>query len=70
MSPSLMLDSDPNGKKGDVAQFIGMIGSLLYFIASTLDIMLSVCLCAIYQVDPKESHLSAIKGIMRYHVSM
>nr|KYP33178.1 Copia protein [Cajanus cajan] len=28
--------------------------------------MFSVCLCARYQSNPKESHLSALKRIMRY----
>ncbi|PKU83003.1 putative mitochondrial protein [Dendrobium catenatum] len=43
-----------------------MIGSLLYLIASRRDIMFSVCLCARFQADPKESHLSAVKRIFRY----
>ena len=47
----------------------GMIGSLLYLIASRLGIILCVCLCARYLADPKESHLLAIKHIMRYLVS-
>jgi len=28
--------------------------------------MFSVCMCARYQANPKESHLSAVKRIMRY----
>ena len=43
-----------------------MIGSLLYLTASRPDIMFSVCLCARFQADPKESHLLAIKRIFRY----
>ena len=43
-----------------------MIGSLLYLSASRPDIMFSVCMCARYQVNPKESHLSIVKRIMRY----
>ena len=43
-----------------------MIRSLLYFIASRLDIMFTVCLCAKYQSCPKESHLLAVKRIFRY----
>ena len=46
----------------------GVIGSLLYLIASKSDIILSVCLCTRYQADPKESCLSVIKRIMRYLV--
>ncbi|PKU73152.1 putative mitochondrial protein [Dendrobium catenatum] len=43
-----------------------MIGSLLYLTASRPDIMFSVFLCARFQVDPKESHLTAVKRIFRY----
>jgi hypothetical protein len=45
-----------------------MIGSLLYLCASRPDIMLSVCMCARFQANPKEVHLRAVKGIMRYLV--
>ena len=68
MSPSLKLDSYPNGKKVDVTLYKGMIGSLLYLTASKLDIMLSVCLCTRYQAEPIELHLSIVKWIMRYLV--
>ena len=68
MSLSLMLDSNANGKKVDGALFRGMIHSLLYLTASKSNIMLSLYLCARYQVDPKESHLLVIKCIMRYFV--
>ena len=44
----------------------GMIGFLLYLTASRPDIMYSVCLCARVQSCPKESHLSAVKRILRY----
>ncbi|XP_057545880.1 secreted RxLR effector protein 161-like, partial [Amaranthus tricolor] len=43
-----------------------MIGSLLYLTASHPDIMFSVCLCARFQANPKESHLTAVKRIFRY----
>ena len=43
-----------------------MIGSLLYLTTSRPDIVYSVCLCAIFQACPKESHLNAFKGIFRY----
>jgi hypothetical protein len=45
-----------------------MIGSLLYLCASRLDIMLSVCMCARFQANPKEVYLRAMKRIMRYLV--
>ena len=43
-----------------------MIGFLLYLATSRPNIMYSVCLCARFQSCPKESHLSAIKRILKY----
>ncbi|WVZ76047.1 LOW QUALITY PROTEIN: hypothetical protein U9M48_024049 [Paspalum notatum var. saurae] len=34
--------------------------------ASRPDVMFSVCLCACFQAAPKESHLTAVKRILRY----
>jgi hypothetical protein len=45
-----------------------MIGSLLYLCASRPDIMLSVCMCARFQANPKEAQLTALKRILRYLV--
>jgi hypothetical protein len=45
-----------------------MIGSLLYLCVSRPDIMLSVCMCAIFQATPKECHLRSVKIIMKYLV--
>ncbi|PKA55648.1 Retrovirus-related Pol polyprotein from transposon TNT 1-94 [Apostasia shenzhenica] len=45
-----------------------MIGSLLYLTASRPDIVFSVCMCARFQSNPKESHLVAVKRIFRYLV--
>jgi hypothetical protein len=45
-----------------------MIGSLLYLCASRPDIMLSICMCARFQSDPKECHLMDVKQILRYLV--
>ncbi|KAJ9547789.1 hypothetical protein OSB04_020332 [Centaurea solstitialis] len=66
MAPPLSLDKDSKGKPVDVTLYRGMIGSLLYLTASRLDIMYSTCLCARYQAEPKESHLTAVKRIFRY----
>jgi hypothetical protein len=60
------LDLDTGGKSVDQKVYRSMIGSLLYLCASRLDIMLSVCMCARFQSDPKESHLTAVKRILRY----
>jgi hypothetical protein len=60
------LDLNTGGKS--VYQYQSMIESLLYLCASRPDIMLSVCMCARFQADPKEVHLRAVKRIMRYLV--
>jgi hypothetical protein len=62
------LDLDTGGKSVDQKVYWSMIGSLLYLCASRPDIMLSVCMCARFQADPKEVHLKAIKRILRYLV--
>ena len=43
-----------------------MIRSLLYLTACRQDIQFFVCLCVRFQADFKESHVAAIKRIMRY----
>ncbi|XP_070048202.1 uncharacterized mitochondrial protein AtMg00810-like [Nicotiana tomentosiformis] len=66
MSPSTSLDKDEQRNPGDETKYRGMIGSLLYLTASRLDIMFIVCKCARFQSTPKESHLTAVKRIIRY----
>ena len=66
MSTTTVLDKDEDGKSVDTKVYRGMIGSLLYLTASRPDIMFSVCLYARFQSNPKESHLKAVKRIMRY----
>ena len=43
-----------------------MIGSLLYLTSSRPDITFNVGVCAKYQANPKESHVGAVKRIIRY----
>ena len=43
-----------------------MIGSLLYLTASRPDITFAVGVCAIYQAEPKMSHLTQVKRILKY----
>jgi hypothetical protein len=62
------LDLDTGGKSVDQKVYRSMIESLLYSCASRPDIMLSVCMCASFQANPKEVHLRAVKRIMRYLV--
>ena len=66
MSSSIKLDKDEKGKSIDSTMYRGMIGSLLYLTASKPDIMYSVCLCDRFQSCSKESHLSAMKRILKY----
>jgi hypothetical protein len=62
------LDLNTGGKSIDQKVYQSMIGSFLYLCASRPDIMLSICMCARFQVDPREVHLRAVKRIMRYLV--
>jgi hypothetical protein len=43
-----------------------MIGSLLYLTASRPDITFAVGVCARYQANPKMSHLTQVKRILKY----
>ncbi|XP_070019580.1 secreted RxLR effector protein 161-like [Nicotiana sylvestris] len=60
------LDVDEPSSAVDQKLYRGMIGSLLYLTASRPDIIFSVGLCACFQANPKESHLTAVKRILRY----
>nr|GEX36239.1 hypothetical protein [Tanacetum cinerariifolium] len=57
---------DEDAKEVDVHMHRSMIGSLIYLISSRSDIMFAVCACARYQVNPKVSHLYAMKRIFRF----
>ncbi|GJS74300.1 hypothetical protein Tco_0707141 [Tanacetum coccineum] len=57
---------DEDGEEVNVHMYRSMIGSLMYLTSSRPDIMFAVCACARYQVNPKVSHLYAIKRIFRY----
>ena len=66
--PSQVIEVDEDGEKAFETLYRGMIGSLLYLIASRPDLQLSVGICARFQSNPKKSHLNAVKRIMRYLV--
>jgi hypothetical protein len=55
------LDLDTGGKSVDQKVYRSMISSVVYLCASRTDLMLSVYMCARFQGDPKEVHLSAVK---------
>ncbi|GJW94893.1 hypothetical protein Tco_0174565 [Tanacetum coccineum] len=57
---------DEDGEEVDLHLYRSMIGSLMYLTSSRHDIMFVVCACARYQVNPKVSHLYAMKRIFRY----
>ncbi|GKD08889.1 putative ribonuclease H-like domain-containing protein [Tanacetum coccineum] len=57
---------DKDGEEVDVHLYRSMIGSLMYLTSSRPNIMFAVCACARYQVNPKVSHLHAVKRIFRY----
>ncbi|GJX32283.1 putative ribonuclease H-like domain-containing protein [Tanacetum coccineum] len=57
---------DADGEDVDEHLYRSMIGSLMYLTSSRPDIMFVVCACARFQVNPKISHLHAVKRIFRY----
>nr|GEZ55006.1 copia protein [Tanacetum cinerariifolium] len=53
-------------KPVDHTDYRSMIGSLKYVTSSRPDIMFSTCMCARYQANPNEHHVSAVKRIFHY----
>ena len=68
MATNIVLDEDKIGKSVNATLYQGMISSLLYLTACKLDIQFSMCLCARFQADPRESLVTTVKRIMRYLV--
>ncbi|GJY86719.1 putative ribonuclease H-like domain-containing protein [Tanacetum coccineum] len=66
METNKALIKDEDGEDVDVHLYRSMIGSLMYLTSSRRDIMFSVCACSRFQVQPKVSHLNAVKRIFRY----
>ncbi|GKE45635.1 retrovirus-related pol polyprotein from transposon TNT 1-94 [Tanacetum coccineum] len=60
------LDEDLQGKPFDATLYRGMIGSLMYLIASRPDLNYVAFLCAQYQAKPTEKYLQAVKRIFQY----
>jgi hypothetical protein len=66
MRTNVKISSDLAGKSVDPSLYRSMIGSLMYLTASRIDIAFSMGVCAHFQANPKESHLTAVKRIIRY----
>ena len=66
MSPNVKLTIDLLGKSVDSSLYRSMIGKLLYLTTSRPNISYSVRVCARYQANPKESHMIALKKIIKY----
>ena len=66
ISPNVKLTIDLLRKSVDSSLYRSMIDSLLYLTASRPDISYNVGVCARYQVNPKKSHMSALKRIIKY----
>ena len=66
MSSSIKLNVDSSRVEMSPTLYRSIIGSLFYLTASRPDIAFSVRVCARYQAAPKESHLIAVKRIIRY----
>ncbi|GJU16289.1 hypothetical protein Tco_1144255 [Tanacetum coccineum] len=66
MVPPNSLGLDLAGKPVNETLYRGMIGSLMYLNATRPDIQFSTVLCARYQSNPKESHLTTVKKILKY----
>ncbi|GKA80121.1 putative ribonuclease H-like domain-containing protein, partial [Tanacetum coccineum] len=60
------LVKDENGIDVDVHVYRSMIGSLMYLTALRPYIMFAIYACARHQVNPKVSHLNAVKRIFGY----
>ena len=66
MSPNVKLIVDLLEKSVDSSLYRSMIGGLLYLTTSRPDISYSVGVCARYQANLKESHMIALKKIIKY----
>ncbi|KAI3702330.1 hypothetical protein L6452_28065 [Arctium lappa] len=66
METHKQITADLEGEDVDVHHYRSMISSLMYLTASRSDIMFAVCVCARFQVRPKQSHFQAVKRIFRY----
>nr|GEV33437.1 retrovirus-related Pol polyprotein from transposon TNT 1-94 [Tanacetum cinerariifolium] len=66
MVEQVKLKLDLVRKPVDHTDYRSMIGSLMYVTSSRPDIMFATCMCARYQANLNEHHLSAVKRIFHY----
>jgi hypothetical protein len=66
MSTSVKLSSAMAGNLVDQTMYQSMINSLLYLTTSRPDIPFNVRVCARFQANPKESHMTTVKCILKY----
>ncbi|XP_030958625.1 secreted RxLR effector protein 161-like [Quercus lobata] len=62
----LQIRQQDSGKSVNPSLYRSMIDSLLYLTAIRPNISYSVGVCARYQTNPKESHMTALKRIIKY----
>nr|GFC07581.1 uncharacterized mitochondrial protein AtMg00810-like [Tanacetum cinerariifolium]GFC07602.1 uncharacterized mitochondrial protein AtMg00810-like [Tanacetum cinerariifolium] len=60
------LKLDLVGKPVDHIYYRSMIGSLMHVTSSRPDIMFATCMCARYQANLNDHHVSAVKRIFHY----
>jgi hypothetical protein len=60
------LNKDDDSPKANQIKYRSIIGGMIYLTTTKLDIMHVVCLVAIFQEDPKETHVATFKRIFRY----
>jgi hypothetical protein len=66
MSTTTFLDPDENGEAVDQREYSSMIDSLLYLMATQMDIQFTVCLCARFQASPCSSDRTTVQRIFSY----
>ncbi|GJS54927.1 putative ribonuclease H-like domain-containing protein [Tanacetum coccineum] len=57
-------DEDKEGKAIDLSHYRGMIGTLLYLIASRPGLQFSICMCALVLGRPKENALTSMRILL------
>ena len=68
MSTSIKLSTDMARNSVDQTMYQSIIGSLLYLTASRSNISFGVGVCARFQANPKESHMTAVDVCQIMHI--